>query len=227
MNARIHPAFCILASAMIALLGQVTSYAASPDFGTTTPRGGQRGTEVKVTFTGNRLDDAQEVLFHQKGMSFKDLKVVDAKKVEATLVIAPDCRIGEHHIRLRCKSGTSYARNFWVSPYPTVLEVEPNDSIEAPQVITKNVTVEAKVKPEEIDYYKINAKKGERISVEIEALRINNIRQRVAMDPYVAIVNKDGFEIATSDDSALLKQESVISVIAPEDGDYFVEVRDA
>jgi len=58
--------------------------AADPDFRTTVPRGGQRGTEVKVEFTGARLDGALEVMFHQKGMSFKDLTVVSVtNKVKA------------------------------------------------------------------------------------------------------------------------------------------------
>ncbi|MCB1203085.1 MAG: PPC domain-containing protein [Verrucomicrobiae bacterium] len=201
--------------------------AASPDFNTTIPRGGQAGSEVKVTIMGNRLSDAEAILFHQPGMSFKDLKVIDDRKVEATLVIAKDCRLGEHHFRVRCRSGISYARNFWVSQFPNVDEVEPNDDFEAPQKIPMNVTIEAEAKPEETDYYLISVKKGDRISVEVEGLRINNIPQNIAIDPYVAILNKDRFEIASADGSSLLKQESILSIEAPEDGDYVVEVRDS
>lgn len=201
--------------------------AASPDLSTTLPRGGQIGTEVRVTFSGNRLEDAEEILFHYPGITAKDLKVVDNRKVEATLVIAPDCRLGEHHVRVRCKSGTSYARNFWVSQFPNVAEVEPNDDFAAPQKIDLNVTIEAEAKPEETDYYVVTAKKGQRISVEIEGLRINNITNNIAIDPFVSILNKDRFELASADGSALLKQESIVSTIAPEDGEYIIEVRDS
>jgi len=201
--------------------------AASPDLSNTTPRGAQRGAETKVTFFGVRLADAEEIIFHYPGITVKDFTVVDDKKVEATLVVAPDARIGEHHVRVRCKSGMSYARNFWISQFPNVAEVEPNDDFEVPQKIDLNVTIEAEAKPEETDYYQVSMKKGERLSVEIEGLRINNIRQNIAIDPYVSILNKDRFEIASADGSALLKQESVLSVIIPEDGDYIVEVRDS
>lgn len=201
--------------------------AASPDFSTSIPRGGKAGSEVKVSLIGNRLSDAEEILFHQPGMSFKDLKVIDDRKVEVTLVIAPDCRLGEHHFRIRCRSGISYARNFWVSQFPNLDEVEPNDDFAAPQKVPMNVTIEAEAKPEETDYYLISAKKGERISVEVEGLRINNIPQNIAIDPYVAILNKERFEIASADGSALLKQEPVLSIEAPEDGEYIVEVRDS
>ncbi len=201
--------------------------AASPDFVTSVPRGGQVGSEVTVTLMGNRLEDAEEVIFHYPGITAKDLKVIDARKVEVTLVIAPDCRLGEHHLRIRCRSGMSYARTFWVSQFPNHAEVEPNDDIANPQKIPMNVTIEAEAKTEETDFYEVTAKKGERISVEIEGMRINYIRQQIAVDPYVAIYNKDGVQIASADGSALLKQESVLSIKAPEDGAYIIEIRDA
>lgn len=211
----------------VLFLTGISAQAASPDLSTTIPRGGQVGKETKVTFYGNRLDDIEEVLFHYPGISFKDLKVLDGRKVEATLVIAPDCRLGEHHLRLRGRSGTSYARNFWVSQFPNVAEVEPNDDFEAPQKIDLNVTIEAEAKTEETDYYMVSAKKGQRLSVEIEGLRINNITNNIAIDPFVSILNKDRFELASADGSALLKQESILSIEVPEDGDYIIEVRDS
>ncbi|MBP82493.1 MAG: peptidase [Verrucomicrobiales bacterium] len=201
--------------------------AANPTFSTTIPRGAQAGTEQKVTFYGDRLSDAEEILFHHEGISVKELKVLDSKKVEVTMMVAPDCRLGEHHLRIRCRSGISYARNFWISQFPNVAEVEPNDDFENPQKISLNVTVEAEAKSEETDYYQVTAKKGERLSVEIEGLRINNIRNNIAIDPFVSILNKERFEIASADGSALLKQESILSVIIPEDGEYIVEVRDS
>jgi hypothetical protein len=224
----LHPAQ-VLAAFSLALLcvSGVSTWAASPDLSTSIPRGGQRGTDVKVTFYGNRLDDAQEVIFHEPGIGFKDLKVLDARKVEATLTIEPDCRLGEHHLRLRCASGISYARNFWVSQFPNVAEVEPNDDFQAPQKIDLNVTIEAEAKSEETDYYLVTAKKGQRLSVEIEGLRINNITNNIAIDPFVTILNKDRFELASADGSALLKQESILQVEIPEDGEYIVEVRDS
>ena len=219
-----------LVAALVLLTGlqAVSSVeAANPSFTTTIPRGAQVGTEQKVIFYGSRLSDAEEIMFHHPGISVKELKVIDDKKVETTLVIAPDCRLGEHHLRLRCRTGVSYARNFWVSQFPNVAEVEPNDDFENPQKIDLNVTIEAEAKSEETDYYQVTAKKGDRLSVEIEGLRINNITNNIAIDPFVSILNKDRFEIASADGSALLKQESILSVVIPEDGEYIVEVRDS
>ena len=204
--------------------------AASPNFQYTEPRGGKRGTEVKVVITGQRLQDLQEIIFHEPGLSAKDI-LVDPKangaKAEATIVIAPDCTLGQHHMVLRCATGFTYAKTFWVSQFDNVLEVEPNDDFAAPQDIPMNVTIEGSTKPEEVDFYRVKAKKGERISVEVEALRLNNLPNSYGMDSYAAILTSERFELAVSDDSSLLKQDSVVSAVAPKDGDYIIEIRDS
>jgi hypothetical protein len=211
-------------------IGDSLLQAASPDFRYVLPRGGQRGTEVKVRFQGSRLWDAEEIVFHQPGVTAKDI-VHDEKNsgtfFDATLVIAPDAELGEHIMRVRTKSGLSYARRFWVSQFPNVEEQPNNNEFATPQDIPLNVTVEGDVKTETADFFRINAKKGQRISVEVEGLRANSVGQSMAMDPYVAILNSERFEVEASDDTALLKQDCYVSVIAPEDGQYIVEIRDS
>ncbi len=205
-------------------------HAASPDLQYAEPRGGQRGTEIEVKLVGNRLWDAEEIMFHQPGITWKDIKhdeKTSGRFFTVTFVVAPDAQLGEHAFRVRTKSGISYARRFWVSQFPNVLEQEPNNEFETPQEIPLNATVDAFAKPETADFYRIKAKKGQRISVEVEGLRANSIRNQVGIDPYCAILDKDRFELVSSDDTALLKQDCYVSLIAPEDGDYIVEVRDA
>ena len=50
---------------------------------------------------------------------------------------------------------------------------------------------------------------------------------RTFFDPYVAILNSERFELATSDDAPLLQQDCVCSIEAPADGKYIVVVRDS
>jgi len=213
--------------ALLSLAPLFSLRAASPDLQSTVPRGGQVGTEIKVEFTGLRLEDAEEVVFHGEGITFKDLTPVDARKVEATLVIAPDAPLGEHHLRLRCRSGTSYATNFWVSQFPQVAEERPNQSFDEPQVIPMNVTVEGRSRVEEASYFQVSAKKGERLSVEVEGLRLNPGRGNIRMDPFVVVYTEKREELAVADGSALNRQDSVLSIEVPEDGDYVIEIRDA
>ena len=75
---------------------------------------------------------------------------------------------------------------------------------------------------EDADYYRIHAKKGERLSVEVEGIRLG----QAYFDPFVAILDKNRFELASVDDTALAKQDPFVSVVIPEDGDYTILVRE-
>jgi len=53
------------------LLTLAVARAAYPDFTGTKPNGGQRGAEVKVTLTGTRLADFEDLLFYTPGFRVK------------------------------------------------------------------------------------------------------------------------------------------------------------
>ena len=141
---------------------------------------------------------------------------MDEKTATATLSIAADCPLGEHQLRLRARSAASprSAPSGSASSQP-LAETEPNNDFDAPQQITADHTVAGVLENEDVDYYPISAKKGERLSVEIEGMRLGS----AFFDPYVAILNRERFELATSDDTALLLQDCVACIIVPEDGD--------
>ena len=143
--------------------------AASPSFGGTSPIGVQRGTEVEVQFNGARLADAQEILFYEPGITVTSLEP-DPKggAVKTKLSIAPDCRLGMHKLRIRTATGISNLRTFAVGALPETKEVEPNNDFAQPQKIELDTVVVGVADNEDVDYYTIEAKKGERITAEIE-----------------------------------------------------------
>ncbi len=59
--------------------------ASSPDLNLILPRGGQRGTEVVLTFTGNRIGDCTEVMLYQPGLKVTKLESVNPGTVKATV----------------------------------------------------------------------------------------------------------------------------------------------
>lgn len=207
---------------LLGLLLTPTLRAVDPQLGDISPYGFQRGTEVDVEFKGARLGDAQEALFYSPGVTVKSWEVA-GDTVKAKLAIAADCRLGVHALRLRTASGISNLRMFSVGALPEVAEVEPNNLFDQPQVIPSNVTVTGVVLTEDVEYFAVEAKQGERITAEIEGLRLGY----TMFDPYVAILNEKRFELARSDDAALLMQDCVASIIAPEDGKYIIQVRES
>lgn len=208
-------------SGVVVLTSSLSVHAASPSLGSITPYGAQRGTEVEVTFNGARLADAQEILFYSPGITVANLEAAD-NAVKTKLSIAGDCRLGQHAMRVRTASGTSELRTFYVGALPEVKEAEPNSDFAAPQKIAIDSTVTGVVENEDVDYYLIEAKKGQRITAEIEGIRLGYS----FFDPYVAILDMQRFELATSDDAALVWQDGVASVVAPEDGTYVIQVRE-
>lgn len=213
----------LLAALLLVCLPQVVLHAADPRLSSIVPRGAQRGTELEVTFSGQRLQDAEEILFYSPGFSVSKIEPVNANACKVALAVAADCRFGEHVMQVRTKSGISDYHTFWVGPYPSVEEKEPNNVFEQPQPIEMNVTVTGVVQNEDVDYFVVEAKQGQRITVEVEGLRL----AETTFDPYCAILDTKRFELATSDDCPLLYQDSLATIVAPEDGQYIIEIRDS
>ena len=203
--------------------GTASVFASSPVLSNIVPRGGQRGTDVEVVFNGQRLEDAQELMIYEPGIDVSEFAVVSPTQVKAKLKVAANCTVGTKHIRVRTASGVSDLKTFRVGALPAVAEVEPNSEFIAPQVVANNSTVEGIIQNEDVDYFIIDAKKGERITAEVEGIRLGN----TMFDPYVAILNEARFELATSDDAALIWQDGVASIIAPSDGKYIVQIRES
>jgi hypothetical protein len=212
-----------LASCLWSLASLSAQAGFTPELNLIEPRGGQRGTELDIHFHGERLDGLQELLAYQPGIEVRSIAIENPKHATAKIFIKPDAPLGEHQFRVRTGGGVSYLRSFFVGQFPTVAEADPNDTPEQAQRIELNTTVQGVAKAEDPDYYVCSLKKGQRFSAEVEGMRLG----RTMFDTYVAIVDPKGFEIASCDDTALLRTDSFVSVIIPEDGDYRVLVREA
>ncbi len=222
MTRALHRLFTPIAVAAAATLFSGGTEAASPQLSYILPPGVQRGHEHVLTFTGARLKDADEALFYDPGVTVKKLEAVDPQNVRVTIDVAPNCRLGEHIAQLRTKTGISDYRSFFVGALPNVDEKEPNNLFEQPQAIELNVCVAGVLQNEDADYYRIHAKKGQRISIEVEGIRLG----QAYFDPYLAILDQKRFELATVDDTVLDKQDGFLSITIPADGDYTILCRE-
>ncbi len=211
-----------LVVALALWLSPIPSRAVAPRLVNILPAGAQRGTEAQVVFSGQRLEDAQEVLMYEKGLTVSKLEA-STNQVKVLLQIAPDCPLGEHQLRLRTDTGISELRTFWIGALTNLAEIEPNTDRSKPQRLPLNCTVHGSLPAEDLDYFVVAAEQGARVSVEIEGIRLG----RGALDPFIAIRDAAGHELAASDDTALGFQDGFISILAPATGDYFIEVREA
>ena len=194
----------------------------TPELKSVSPRGIQRGCTQTLILRGVRLSDAQEVFFYDQGITAESIKVINHKELRVDVDVASDCRLGEHILQVRCRKGISDFRTVFVGPYPRGKEKEPNDDCPSAQKIELNSTISGQIKAEDIDYFVVPLKAGQRLSVEVEAMRLG-----VFFDSLIAVYDSQGKEIAVCDDTELFNQDGFLSVTAARDGDYYVMIRDA
>ena len=157
----------MLASAKTAvaviLLTSGFALAASPVLQFTLPRAAQRGSEADLIVQGARISDAKELLFYCPGVTVTSLTPVDAQHVKVHVHVAKDAKVGQYPIRIRTASGISELHTFYVTPYPVVVEKEPNNDIAHAQPIQFNTTIGGVIENEDVDTFVVEATKGQRI----------------------------------------------------------------
>lgn len=201
------------------------------------PRAAQAGTEIDVTFNGTKLADPLAVMFYGPGIEASGLAMVTDKgvtegsKVKVHFKIAKDARIGEHLVRLRTSTMICECVTFWVTPFPIVDEKEKkmgeNDTPELAQAVPLNTTVAGQILSGEMldrDCYKVDMKKGQRLSAEVASVRLASTHGGGDNDLMLRILDPHGKQLARDDDSAMFVQDPLLSIAVPEDGSYTVEV---
>ena len=150
---------------------------------------------------------------------------VSQKSVD--LVVPPSTSLGVQQIPLPLDDEPSNPVPLLVTDLPISLETEEvNDeaaqaqSIAAPAAICGQIAADA-----DIDYYAFEAKKGDELTLEIVARRLQS-----ALDSHLRILDEKGKQLAINDDLRLGRRGFADSLIenwsAPADGKYFIEVRD-
>jgi hypothetical protein len=207
---------------LLFLCGAVESNAVAPHLASVLPTGGERGTQVEVSFRGERLQDAQEIIWYEPGLEAPRLGVVTNNLVRAHVKIAPDCRLGEHHVRLRTATGFSELHTFFVGPYPVIAEKEPNNDPDHAQTVALNTTVTGVITSEDVDCFAVEAKQGNLLSAEVEGMRLG----RGVFDPRLALLDSHGTVLADVDDTQLAMQDPFLSLVVPSDGTYILRLRE-
>jgi hypothetical protein len=214
---------------LAAVLGfGASAFGGSPRLIHVTPGAAPRGGEIELELKGSNLADARELLFDTPGFRVIELKEEgekEKKHLKAKIQVAPDVRLGEHSLRVITQSGISDVRLLYITPFPIVPEAEKaKGGANPPQPVALGSTIVGRAQNEEVGRYEVEAKKGQRISVEVIAARLQT---QQLFDTAITIAKANGTVLADVDDCAFTRQDPVASVIAPEDGKYIVSVKEA
>ncbi len=213
----------LLAMAIAVLAFMPSSFAAEPELQRLQPQGAQRGTEVEVQIFGVRIgDQPAQILLYEPGIDVEKIESVDAKQAKCVLKVAEDCRIGRHALRLRTASGLTNLMTFHVGSLKEIAEAEPNNSPAQPQTISTDVVVNGVIKTGDTDVFAVEVTEGERLSVEIEGIRLG----RTLFDPLIELRDEHGELLISSDDQPAAQQDAFISTRIETAGRVFIHVRE-
>jgi hypothetical protein len=162
--------------------------------------------------------------------------VID-QEVRCRFEVADDCPLGEHPFHLRRKTAITQIGAIHVTPFPIVDEAErglhSNDTLATALPLTeqhsRSVTVRGFIKQQtlpDVDVYRVAVLKGQRVSVEVDVVRITDMRIGASeVDIMARVLDEKGKELASGDDSPLHLQDPIVTAIAPEHGFVYVEVK--
>ena len=102
------------------------------------------------------------------------------------------------------------------------MEVEPNDAPKEATAIKANTTVSGVIESGDVDSVVVTLRKGQRLSAEVEAIRLGG----EMTDVVLIVIGPDGRPILQVDDTPTTRQDPFVSLVAPVDGLYVLQVRD-
>jgi len=211
----------------------------------------QRGTSADLTFgtSGNGSGDlagASAVLCEGQGLRGEILDAEPAaprstpakakgkgmrrgSALKARLTATADTPLGPREVRIATPQGVSSVGLVVVVNDPVVAEADDkaDDSAKGAQVLTLPCALAGSIgKPEDVDWYAVDARAGQRLSFGVWANRLENKIHDLQLhfDPIVQLFDTDGRELAADDNHDLA--DPLLSYEFTRGGTYFVQVRD-
>ena len=190
------------------------------------PPGAAPGSTLDVTVAGPVIDEVDRLVFSHPGIR----ATVKRSKPDAfgsperpvfgnfTVTIAKDVPPGRYEARAIGRHGHSNPRRFVIGRWKELRSDGGNRSRDKAMSIDVPVTVSGTAARNAVDYYRVELKQGQAITVECQAQAIDS-----AMVPNVAIWDADGNELARA---MQLERDVVLLFRAPRPGTYLLSVHD-
>lgn len=189
----------------------------APRLLTTIPMGGQVGTQVEVTISGESLDDANE-------LAFSDPRITATRKLNAAgqpepdkyiVTIAADCPTGLYEARVMTRLGISSSRAFSVGSLPEVVQTKGNTSLATAMELKMNSICNAVMTVKAVDYYVFEGRKGQRVIVDCATRGIDS-----KLDAVLIIADSAGRDLLVE------RRGGTLDFTVPEDGRYVIKLHE-
>jgi hypothetical protein len=197
----------------------------APVLALTGPAGMQRGTTRDITLTGSNLAGPTGVntSFAAKITIPRDNKNgTESTKLRIRLEVPKDAPLGFHVMRLATSQGISNLRIFCVDDLPQVEDVKTSHNKEKAQAVPIPSVVVGRISEAASNYYKIQARAGERVTFEILGRRLGS-----GVDPQITLYDAHSMrEIAYDNDAPGCQSDPRLTYTFKKAGEYLLEVKD-
>lgn len=201
------------------------------------PTGGKVGASVEVAITGVNLVKPQALLLDGKAVAVEWLPgaPVDLKKgmpkqpprnpntpntqtLVARFQVPAGAALGLHDLRFVGHWGVSNPRAFAVGDQVEVQEQEPNNDVDQAQEVPLGSSANGVIStPTDVDYYRFEGKKGQRVVVTCLASSIDS-----RLTPSIHLYTQSGSPLGFARDYR--GTDAVLDAVLPADGAYLVRV---
>ena len=199
----------------------------------------QRGATNEITINGENLGAAKRVILggapgvkaeviqppstqvsvESSGGGVSSVAQSETKKLKVRLQIDASASLVDREVRVVTAYGVSNPLPLRLSALPEA-DAGDNQSREKTQAIALPVVVSGTISgAAQSHFYKFAANKGEKVILNVDAHRLGS-----KLDSSLAVLDKDGKELARSEDAVGL--DSVLEFDPPGNGEYIAELRD-
>ncbi|MFY8071464.1 MAG: PPC domain-containing protein, partial [Pirellula sp.] len=214
---KLHACCCGLLIAL-GLFGDLTGAQAQMPLSAMAPQALSPGKTIRVEFNGNQfktpLRVASSIPIEAQWISVEPTKAI------AELRVPDNAPLGPKTIWLATDESVSEPLQILVDDLQSIGDNGANHNRAQPQVLTIPCAVDGKSDAAQSDFYQIHLKVNEGVSIDCIAERIGS-----TMDSVLRFWDAQGKLLIQADDTAS-SPDSQIRFIAPNDGDYLIEVVD-
>jgi hypothetical protein len=198
----------------------------SPHLRSIHPVGAKAGTTIDLSIAGSELDGTSGLLFSHSGLSAEQV-IVPASEFQPAhpdpfrfrLTVANDVPPGQYEVHVKTRLGLSGPRPFVVGRLEELSEPGTNKKTSDALTLPVGVVLNGRADSDSIDYFRFEAKHGQRLLIQCWAERIDS-----RMDATLAIHDAAGRELLSDRDT--LGRDPLLDFTAPTDGVYLLRVYD-
>jgi len=203
--------FPMLFAALLAAAISSNAQLPAPRLGSVFPPGGRIGATTDVTVAGSDLDEPVRLHFSHAGLVAKPASGAN----QFSVAIASNVPPGIYDARFVGRFGISNPRSFVVGPWAEFIAPTTNTTAASAADLPVNSTVNGRAVANIVLWFRLQAKKGQRLFLECLAESIDS-----RMDAMLVLVTPDGRELERA------RTGGFIDFTAPTDGAYLLKVAD-